>query len=303
MKKIKKSSIFSLALASTMLMAHYGFSQEQSAPDTTKVSSSPAYYRQLTTGINRAILRDFATSPLFYQGWGLYLQNAWVKRSDAKDRSFEIGIGLNQMTAKIPESSFIQPSASSLFGTLHLRYLQLWKLKSISNEKNNIKIGGAIQISQNVRQNASLQNNALGVENISNLMATGQITRNISRKESRQLNLWLFKPTLKPVKRDLRFQFNAGLLNFNYRPGYAFAYDNEINGAETNNIQYLLNDSYRWSLNGWRLNTELEFITYLKNGNARSFSYVWDAAHAPGDIEAFQMFSHSLRYTLYFNLK
>jgi hypothetical protein len=133
-------------------------------------------------------------------------------------------------------------------------------------------------------------------------MASGQIIRDVSRKTQRQLNLWLFKPTLKPVKKELLFQFNAGLLNLNSRPGYAFYYFEEIVGLETQLSSWLLSN-YKWTLNGWRFNTAFEYIKYLPNGNAKSWSYVWDAANAPGRFETFQMASHQIRYTYYFHTK
>lgn len=280
-----------------------GYSQDDQAKSiSTESLPVTNYYRQFTTGVNIPLYRDFATSPLFYKGIGLQLQTAWLKRSDLLERSFEIGLSYSTLSAQIPKSNFIQPSAGSNLIQLNLRYVRLWKLNSFSNAKNNIKLGGIVHVTQNVRINQYLQNNMLGFENISNIMVSGQITRDISRKEARKFNLWLFKPTLKAVKRDLRFQFNAGILNFNYRPGYAYSYVGELAGTETNSFYELLSN-YKWSLNGWRLNTQMEYITYLPNGNARSWSYVWDAVNAPGKYEIFQMASHQIRYTYYFQTK
>lgn len=280
-----------------------GYSQD----DSTKIVSTQnqpvsAYYRQFTGGVSIPIYRDFATSPLFYQGIGVMAQSAYLKRSDQKERSFEIGFDFGTLRAYVPESDFIQPFSGANFIQLNLRYLRLWKLNAFSSAKNNIKLGGVVHVTQNFRTNPSLFNNSFGFENISNIMVSGQIIRDISRKEARKLNLWLIKPTLKAVKRDLKFQFNAGILNFNYRPGYAYSYLGELEGTKTSALSELFSD-YKWSLNGWRLNTQLEYITYLPNGNARSWSYVWDAAHAPGKHEAFEMASHQIRYTYYFQSK
>lgn len=279
-----------------------GFTQDQSdfaMPDTLSPTN---YYTQLSLGLTSPIYRDFATSPLFYRGVGINLSTAWLKHSEAKERKFKMGLGLNAMSALFPESDFINLGGSVTLVNLNLYYQRLWKLESLSNSKNNVKVGGAVITSQNVRLNNSLYNNALGLENISNVMASGQLTRDISRKEPKQLNLFFFKPILKPVKRDFRFQLNAGMLNFNYRPGYAYSYDSEIIGMETNPLSWALSN-YKWSMNGWRLNTQIEYIVYLPNGNARSWAYIWDAAHAPGKFEAFQMASHRIQYTLYFHNK
>jgi len=256
------------------------------------------YYTTLSFGLTNPIYRDFATSPLFYNGIGLESSSASLKRSDARERIFEFGFGISAQLARVPQSNYIQSGSISGYGKFDIYYQQSWTLEALSDAKNNTKIGGAINITQNIRANPGLQNNAIGLENISNLMASAQWTRDISRTEVKQLNLWLFKPTLKPVKRELRFLLNVGMLNFNYRPGYAYSYDSELNGMDTSPIQWALSN-YKWSLNGWRLKTELEFLKYLSNGNVKGWSYVWEAAHAPGKFEAFQMASHQLKYTFY----
>ncbi|MCC5931370.1 MAG: hypothetical protein JJU28_19130 [Cyclobacteriaceae bacterium] len=302
MNHISNLKILLLATSLHGITLLNAYSQNQVMADSIKVDELSNYYRQFSVGMNNPIYRDFATSPLFYNGLGTQLQMAWLKRSDLRERSFEMGLGLNGMSARIPESKFIQPKSDAFFGQLSAMYLRLWKLKSLSTEKSNIKLGGIVQSNQNFRLNLNLHNNGIGLEHLTNIMASGQITRDISRKEARQLNFWLFKPRLKEVKRDLRFQFNAGILNLNYRPGYTYIYKEEMVGLETQPLSWLLS-SYKWSLNGWRFNTQLEYISYLPNGNARSWSYVWDATNAPGRHEKFQMASHQIRFTYYFLTK
>jgi hypothetical protein len=304
MNIIRNTGKLIFVLSVSILSVQNGYSQEDQAKPVSAENEPVTnyYYRQFTGGINIPTYRDFATSPLFYSGVGLQVQTAWIKRSDLRERSFDVSFGYNAMSARVPRNDYIQPAAGSTLLQLNLRYIRMWKLNALSSEKNNIKVGFVVHVTQDFRSNPSLLNNAYGFENITNMMASGQITRDISRKEARKINLLLFKPTLKPVKRDLRFQFNAGIFNFNYRPGYAYSYVGEIEGTETSSMSDILGD-YTWSLNGWRVNTQLEYITYLPNGNARSWSYVWDAANAPGSYEAFQMASHQIRYTYYFQTK
>lgn len=278
------------------------FSQVRIVPLQIKEDKPINNYTVLSFGLTNPLYRDFATSPLFYSGIGIELNTSWLKNSDERSRIFELGFGISAQMPSVPESKLIQPGGLAGYGKFNIFYQELWKIKAISDAKNNFKVGGAINLTQNVRANPALQNNTMGLENISNLMASAQWTRNIDRNEDKQLNLWLFKPTLKAAKRDLRFLINVGVLNFNFRPGYAYAYDSELNGMETNPVEWAF-ANYKWSLNGWRLKTQLEYIKYLPNGNARSLSYVWEAANAPGKFEAFQMASHQLRYSIYFNTK
>lgn len=270
--------------------------------DSTISKAPSQYYRTLSVGLNRPIYRDFATSPLFYNGFGLNLQTSWLVRNRRKERSLDIGLIGNIVSARIPKSNFLQPSTDAIFGQINVKYLMLWELKRFSSERNNIKMGGIFYNSQNIRVNPYLSNNSLGLERLTNLMVSGQIIRDVSRKSERKLNLWLFKPTLNPKKREIRFQLSAGLLNLNNRPGYSYIYVDEIVGLETNMGRWQLSD-YKWSINGWRFSTELELINYLSNGNARSLSYVWDAANAPGRYETFQMASHQIRFAYYFHRK
>lgn len=295
-----KSAVFTLILNGVILFPVFGQEENVSVEEKTKVQSD--YYSILSAGANRPIYRDFATSPLFYNGFGLDVQTAWLKRSEKRERLFDMGIAANALNAKIPESNFLQAQSNAFLIQLNASYLQLFVLDRFSTDKSNIKVGGVVRSTQHLRVNPSLFNNALGLENSTNIMASGQIIRDISRNAPKKLNLLVFKPTLKPVKRDLRFLLNAGILNFNYRPGYAYSSQNEIIGIETQPISYVLSN-YKWSLNGWRYNTEIEFIKYLPNGNARSLSYVWDAIHMPGRHESFQMASHQIRYRIFFHNK
>ena len=288
-----------------LILFLFGFKASAQNTDSlyrTENDPSINYYTQLSLGMVKPLYRDFATSPLFYSGMGINLNTARLKRSDLRERIFDVGLGFNVMSAKVPESNFIQSGASAMFGHLDFYYHELWKIKALSDKNYNLKVGGALVVSQNVRFNQSLQNNAVGLENISNLMASAQVTRDVSRRKTKQLNLLIFKPTFQAVKRDLRLLVNVGVLNLNFRPGYAYSYDSEMIGTETNPVTWAFSN-YKWSLNGWRAQTQLEFITYLPNGNARSIAYIWEAAHAPGKHEAFQMASHRIQFTLHFHTK
>ena len=300
---IKSKKLLLLLLIFNVPIVFNGKGQVKEITDSSKAINGKNYYLVLSAGLKNAIFRDFATSPLFYNGFGLDLQTEWLKKSQQKERSLEFGLGFCSMSARIPKSDYIQPRTNALFAQGNVRYNRLFQLKSISNTRFNYKLGGTFQTTQNLRLNSNLDNNALGLENITNIMFSAQITSDVSRNQERKLNFWLFKINLHPVKRDLRFQINYGIANFNYRPSYAFAYVPEINGTETTDLRFILS-SYNWSyFDGQRCNTDLEYIVYLPNGNARSLSYVWDIAHVPGKYEPFQMASHQIRYRLYFHTK
>lgn len=294
MNKLKKIPLLILML----LLSVPIYSQKRDSLDTIKIKLPSNFYSVLSIGLTSPLYRDFATSPLFYRGLGINLNTAWLRRNDKRERIFRIDLGFSALKPRVPKSKLIQPGGLAYYGNLTLYYHQLWKIEALSNEKFNMKVGGALNITQNVRANPALQNNAMGLENLSNLMASAQVTMDISRKTPKEYKRF----TLKPVKRELRLLVNVGVLNFNYRPGYAYTYDSEMNGTKSRPVAWAFSN-YKLTLNGWRINTELEFIKYLPNGNARAWSYVWEAAHAKGRYEPFQMASHRIQYTLYFHSK
>jgi hypothetical protein len=283
-----------------LMLLFVGFNQTKAGNEVAASDSvKPAVrYWQSSIGLSNPSYRDFATSPLFYRGVGFNISTGWLKRSAKKERLFDMLLSAAPMSANIPTSNYLKRAVTSTFVQMSLRYVQLYELKSLSKQKNKYKAGFALHATQNFRMNRFLQNNATGVENVSNVMLTGQVMRDVSRSSEKKVNLLFFKPTLKPVKRDLRFQLNVGVLNFNYRPGYAFAYEGYLT-SNTSPLLWILNN-YSWSLNGWRTQGELELLTYLEGGNARSWTYVWSAMHIPGKFENFQMAMHQIKYTVFF---
>lgn len=285
------------------------FSFKVQAQDPAKTSSSAAfnpsakrYYFSNQMAYGMATFRDFATSPLFYSGPGLTWSSSALSRSENRDERLDLNLGIFSTFASVPKSTVLQPGGFSAFSHLNLYYHQLFIIKKISNNQIRIKAGPAFLSTQNIRVNQGLFNNALGLENITNLMMSTLVIKDFSRLKKRKINLYLLNFSLPVRKRELYLQINSGILNFNFRPGYTYAYDGEIIGTETTPLSWAL-QNYRWSMNGWRLQSRIEWLWYLHNGNAFSFNYQWDAVHAPGQFEAFQMAIHQIGLSYYFETK
>ena len=204
--------------------------------------------------------------------------------------------------AKTPKSFYYQTYTQAFFLRGELYYHLLYDIKRLSSSFCSFKLGGAVVYSSSVRFNQSIGNNGIGVDNLVNLMVAVKLDRDISRKSQKAIDFLLFTKVMNPKKRDLSFQLNTGILNLNYRPGYTYSYSGEINGVETNPINWFF-QNYRWSVNGWRLSSKFNYTLYLPNGNARQFSYVWDAISAPGRHSGFEMATHRLQITFLFNTK
>ena len=130
-------------------------------------------------------------------------------------------------------------------------------------------------------------------------MFGAKINKDISRKKPKTIKFLFIKKNLKEKKRSVDFLLNTGVLNFNYRPNYANLSESEIDGSNTNWVKYAL-DGYRFSWNGWSLNSQLNFTFHKPNGNRIRWTYEWSAFHIPGKYEPLDFSFHQIHLTLLF---
>lgn len=262
-------------------------------PPTTRYFS-PSFGGVQTT------YRDFATSPLFYSGIGgqLGLGHLWINGHG--EIAVELETSIAQTLAQAPRSNYYQTFNSALFFNFSAYGHYLRALPKANHSRLSFFAGGSLRSDANARFNERLGNASGGLEALANVAAVGKVVFDASRRQAKTLNLRLKTVELNPVKRQLDFRLNAGMLNFNYRPGYSYVHDSELDGENTNGLGWLLSE-HRWKLNGWRLSAALGFTRYRNNGHAVRFEYRWDAVNAPGRHEPFQMASHNLRAVFMFN--
>lgn len=257
-------------------------------------------YLLLSVGWANTTFRDFATSPLFYRGEGFSLS---YEKQTIKQKS-EINWGFSSLIsstqASIAKSNYIQSNTYSAFISIDGFFKYYRNIPAISTEKIDIKAGGTVLATQNLRINQSLLNSALGVETFLNGMLSVKADIDISQKEEKTTQLWFLKIKQKPSKQKLSFQTDIGLLNFNHRPSYNYLYFDKIEDFDSNNIFSLLK-TYTWSLNGYRIGTKIEFSKFASTGNGYKIAYIWDIANAPGKHQSFQMAAHRIQYTLIIN--
>ncbi len=277
-----------------------GQSAGNEAPETGK-SFKKSYFTP-SVSVNVLHYTDFATSPLAYLGTGFDGALGWFWDTGRREHLLDFNVMTGAALALAPVSDYYPVNTSSVVVGFGLYDHHLFRVfQPLLPSFLDVRFGGALSSTTFYRSNSSLNNNGNGIESLLNLMAAGKISLDISRNEEWIFGAWLFQLRFKPVERFLSFQCNVGLLNLNYRPGYAYNGDGEINGSDTNTLLYIL-DSHRWSLNGWRLNARLEYTRFRPSGNGYKLAYVWDAAFAPGRHEHFQIASHRLQYTLFINL-
>ncbi len=269
----------------------FGQTEEENLSRKERRKKRPAYI-EIGTGSNYCKFRDFATSPLFYSGTGIVMSVSRIKKDEIRESNFGIMYSGGKPTTK-DESYAV--SLKNIF----INYTQLYQIKKLSNEKWNFKVGGTFNSSMDLRINESLQNNAVGYEGFFTLFGSAKLSRDLSRKKTKNYKLWFIKINLEPRERKLSYQFNLGLMNNTLRNGYAYSGQSGI----INDSKIL--DGYQFqSFSGYRLSSQLDYrLSLRKNRNAIIFSYLWDAYKTGGDLDKMEAANHIFKFVLLFNTK
>lgn len=286
MLKSKKQNMVHKGNWLILLLLLVGF--EVQGQDTYSIFNEPRNLTALSLNLNYGLYRDFSTSPLFYKMPGVGVSISGVYNTPKVENRFDLEGNLFYWNA--------------LFLSFNSYYHYLHQIPVFKSEKWDLKVGGAFMFTQNFRNNPALQNAQVGFESLANLMVVGKISKDISRLKPKDYKCWFIKGTKKPIKRLISLQMNFGVLNFNHRPStYNYVYLGAINGTELSLSEFL--EEYQWKLNGWRIGTQIEYTWYYPSGNGRKIAYIWEAAHAPGTFEPFEMASHKIQFTILINNK
>jgi hypothetical protein len=298
MKRIIFGVSFSLCLL------NIGSAQEKSntnLPDIDKIEFKPTRYFISSYGSGNSIYRDFATSPLFYRGPLFSVQMAWQSNRLKSMRQWTFLTNFSPTSVQLADDQSYKTKAGGVFSSSSIGYNYMRPLSQLTRGKFSFAAGGMWLNTFNFRLNQALGNNAVGIEFFSNIMASGSVKYDVSHdKSGRRYILKYLYYTRKPRNQHFSLQFNAGLLNWNYRPGYAYKELPELDGSKTNPLTLVLS-GFDWKLNGYRFGSELSFTRFKQNGNAVKWSYCWDVLHAPGRFEPFQMAMHRFQLSLLFN--
>jgi len=248
---------------------------------------------RVTMGLSPTNFRDFSTSPLVYRAPLTFYAALGYEREDSlryvdMGLDFSRGIAFSSINDHVDRSTFYRMSAY---------YARLYTIPSIDLKAWHLKVGGMANLTGNFRLNQSLGNNANGLEMIGTLFASAKISRDISRTTEKNKKFLFIKYKLKPLKRAFDYQLNIGVLNTNFRNGYAYIGQSELTESPSTF------DDYSLRVNGFRMNTRLRYTRYLPNGNGLQFSYTWDAYYTGDDPEKFEMAQHILGVSLLFNTK
>lgn len=266
--------------------------QEAPSADVTLKYSRPKYY-ELGAGLGLSGFRDFATSPLVYSG----VSGQFVLGVVRKDQRLESDLAFRYSSGVYSTATDRRDVTSSVVNSVFLSYSRLYRFGPDSG-RWNFKAGGKIDLTGNLRQNVSLENNGLGIETFQTLSGSVKATRDMSRNELMQKKFLFIRYKLKPKKREFSLQVNAPVLNTTFRNGYAYLNQSSITGSNK------LFENYKFSaFSGFRMSSALQWTRYLKNGNGIKYSYLWDAYKTGGDLPKFEMSHHTLQVSLLFRVK
>jgi hypothetical protein len=267
-----------------------GFSQNKDPEKNTQQRTRPVYFG-VSSGLAYSGFRDFATSPLTYNGSPLYLSFDRLK-ADNKRESELLCSFMSGNYSKGYNSQF----NTSRVKTVTLSYDQIFRLERLSSEGFSVKVGPTLQTTYCYRYNGSFSNNETGREVVMNLLGSVKITKDVSRRQEKDKRLIFFNYRLIPRSRVLSFRTNVGVLNTSYRNG--FSYTGNIVDPKADN-RYT---GYQFkAISGFRMSASIDYTIYLKNKNAVQLSYAWDAYKTGGERDVFEMAHHIFKVTLLFN--
>ncbi len=252
-----------------------------------------ASYVKVTMGLAPTNFRDFSTSPLVYRSPLTFHAALGYEREDSLRYTF-IGADFNR---GIAFNSINNETATSTFYRSSISFSRLYAIPALAIDKFHVKVGGSANITGNYRLNASLGNNSNGQEIIGTLFASAQGVMDISRTKEKNKKFLFIKYHLNPIKRQLDYHLNIGVLNTNYRNGFVYIGQSDL----TTDPETF--DGYKWRVNGFRMNTSLRYTKYFSSGNALQFSYAWDAYFTGDEPEKFEMAQHVLGVSILFNTR
>jgi hypothetical protein len=261
-------------------------------PHVEPIQKSPTSktYVELGLGLGSGKFRDFATSPLFYSGAQVGINLAVKLDKETHETYYGLNYSIGNYS-NITGSSY----TSSLANVFGLYYQRLIVLKQLSNLKWKYKVGGQFNATGTYRYNPSLQNNSVGMEMVNTLFISGKVSRDVSRTMEINKKFLFIKYHLKPRARSLSFQLNMGVMNNNFRNGYAYIDQSSV----VNNPKTFGGYEYHW-FEGFRMSSSLDYTIHLHNANAIQISYLWDAFHTGGHVNRYEMGIHSIRFSILF---
>lgn len=281
-----------LMLSSFYLVAQESQPAPRSSIDANELNNDPTNevkkFRELGgIGLGIVSFRDLATSPLIYRGSALSLRSGISRISSHVESKYGIDVLLGGAFSSVDKENSL-----GVIITTDINYSRFYNLKSLAFKGWQTKVGGFGSTLFVNRINPDLRNNAVGFEIFSSLFGSLKILKDFTR------HLPLRK---KKGSRDQRFSFrlDVGLINVNFRNGYAYtAHSPFYNGSNV-----FENHQLNW-FSGFRIRSVVDYILYAKTTkNAIKLSYNWAGVLSGENPDQFAMSSGLISFSYLYRVK
>ncbi len=251
-------------------------------------------YVQTGLGLNRGSMRDFATSPITYKGVLMNYSLGYLKMDSS--REVKLSTRFNHGAYRYKRTEGIEVRSRAAQYVLYLNYYRLYRLKGISNDKWNVKLGGMYDVNMDVRINEDLMNAGIGYEVFNTFFLSGKASYRFERKDTETKKFLFIKYKVKPTVRLFSYQLNLPVVNNTIRNGFSYI------GNESLNTIPLFKGYEAKTFSGIRFSSELAYTKQMQNGNMYRVSYLWDAYAVGEAFNRFEMANHILEFSLLFHL-
>lgn len=230
-------------------------------------------------GITLFEVRDRGVSPLFYDGTLYYGGINW--HYENPNWSYEVSGGF---ATGILSRSVLESYASRVYSINHS--FGVWRRIGSPQEQGlGYKAGLHYLGLTNIRNTPDFLNAGFTAESMNSLMASGEVEWLFKSDKAERKLLWLIP--LKPGYRvsRLSWRLNLPLLNSVWGPRFPYLDDfteGEVDYDKKNELKF----------GGLRLNSEVKFQYFLKNGNGIQLSYLWDLFQGPKDFGRIEWARH-----------
>lgn len=224
-------------------------------------------------GLGTISFRDFATSPLIYRGSALALRLGTTKVSSQKESKFGFDFTLGGTISSVNKESSLGIIINS-----DINYTQLYTIPALTFKGWQTKVGGTLSVLFVNRLNSDLRNNSIGFEFFPTLFGSFKIGKDFTRHIP-------LRKKKGPRKQHFSVRLDVGLINTNFRNGYAYtAHSPFYNGSDVfENHQFNV-------LSGFRIQSAIDYILYAKNTpNGFKVSYNWSGVLSGENPDRFAM--------------
>jgi hypothetical protein len=165
---------------------------QDSIPSFPDIRLQNRSYIHFAPGADRIVLRDFATSPLFYRGYMASFTLGASRILPFRESELRLRAG----------AGYFEGVQSLRIYTYNVQFDHLWKVPKFSSQRLKTGLGFMADVTTFERRNLAFGNNNYGLDFLSTIFLTARSEFSIDRKSAKHVKFWFINYHLKPVQRD-----------------------------------------------------------------------------------------------------